>query len=401
MNICMFAKGLPVHVVGGLELHVQELTKGLVERGHKVTIITTKHPKGVKKEKEENLKIFYVGDKPLKFTKKFYIESSKLFNKLDKQENFNIIHSQSSSGSGFVKYSKSKKPFLITMHGTFRNEVRSMINERNMKILYMIPYMYSMYFLFHNPMDRFSFKRAKKIIAGSKELKKDLIKEYGIPEKKIVIVHDGIDVNKFKPFDANKFRKKLGISKRERVIVSSGRIGKQKGYHLIIEILPELLKHFDTKLIIVGTGDYIENLKKLANKTGVSDKVIFVGKATDENMVKYYNLADIFVFPTLRIEAFGIVVAEAMACGKPVITTRIGGIPTVVDDNENGFLIQMGNKEELKNKILMLLRDDIMAKRIGKAAREKVVKNFSMEKMTEDTIKFYEEVLNENGRKSL
>ena len=148
---------------------------------------------------------------------------------------------------------------------------------------------------------------------------------------------------------------------------------------MIIEIVPELLKDFDLKLVIVGTGEYLENLKRLAKEKGVLDKVIFAGKVTDEEMIKYYNLANVFVFPTLRVEAFGIVVAEAMACGKPAIATRIGGIPTVVDDNKNGFLIERGNLKELKNKILMLLKDDKLAKRIGKAAREKVVNNFILE----------------------
>jgi len=95
MNICMFAKGLPVHITGGMEIHVKELAEGLVRSGHKVTIITTRHPKGIEKE-ETNLKIYYVGDKPLKYTtKEFREESVKLFLKLNEKENFDLVHSQS------------------------------------------------------------------------------------------------------------------------------------------------------------------------------------------------------------------------------------------------------------------------------------------------------------------
>jgi glycosyltransferase involved in cell wall biosynthesis len=399
MNICIFAKGLPLHVIGGLELHTHELTKGLIKKGHKVTIITTKHPKGIKQENKGNLKIFYVGDEPLRYNNKFCIESAKLFDKLDGQENFDIVQSIQGFGSGFAKYSKSNKPLVVSLHGTLKYEIRSILNERSMKMFYLIPYRYFKSFLFYYPMDRALFGRTDRIMVDSKELKRDVIREYKIPKEKIVLIYDGIDTKRFKPINVDKFRKKLGIFKDEKVILSSGRIEKTKGYHLIIEVLPNLLRHMNIKLIIVGTGKYLKNLKKLAERKKVSDNVIFTGLTSNEDMVKYYNLADVFVFPTFRVEAFGIVIAEAMSCGKPAIATRVGGIPSVIDDSENGFLIKMNNLKELTDKILLILSDEKMKERLGHAARKKVINNFSMEKMIADTIKLYGEVINESRRK--
>jgi glycosyltransferase involved in cell wall biosynthesis len=401
MNICIFAKGLPLHIIGGLELHTQELAKGLIEKGHKVSIITTKHPKGIKKEKKGNLKIFYVGNEPLRFNKKFCVESAKLYDKLDKQENFDIVHSIQGFGSGFAKYSKSEKPLVVSMHGTLKYEIRSILNERSFKMFYLIPYRYLKSYLFYYPMDDSLFGKTKRVMVDSLELRRDVIKEYRIPEKKIVVIYDGIDINRFKPINIDIFKNNLGIEKSEKIIVSAGRIEKQKGYHLIIEVLPDLLKYINIKLIIVGTGKYLNFLKTLAIRKKLENNIIFTGYTTDEDLVKYYNLADVFVFPTQRVEAFGIVIAEAMSCGKPAIATRVGGIPSVIDNGKNGFLIKMNNLKDLTEKILLVLRDEKMKKNLGRAAREKVVNNFSMEKMIIDTIQLYEEVINENRRKIL
>jgi glycosyltransferase involved in cell wall biosynthesis len=399
MNICIFAKGLLVHIIGGLEVHTQQLITCLIERGHKVTVITTKHPRGIREERHKNLDIHYVGNHPLKYTREFVRESAKIFNKLDKKENFDIVHSLQNLGSGFVKYSESKKPFVVSMHGTFLYEIKSMINDRSLKNIFIIPYMFIKYLLFYRSLDKILFRKAEKIMVDSKELKRAVMNEFNVAEEKLRLVYDGIDVNKFKPFNVDKFREKMNIKKKDKIIVSSGRILKQKGYHSIIEVLPDILKHMKVKLIIVGDGEYLENLKKLTKKKKVSDKVIFTGRVSEEDLIKYYNLADVFVFPTFRVEAFGIVIAEAMACGKPAIATKIGGIPSVIDDSKNGFLVKMGDLKELRDKLLIVLKDDKLAKKFGEAARKKVVENFSLEKMINDTIKVYEEVINESRRK--
>jgi glycosyltransferase involved in cell wall biosynthesis len=397
MKICIFAKGLPVHIIGGLELHTQDLINGLTKRGHHVTVITTKHPSGIKMEKLGNIKIFYVGDEPLRYNNKFCIESAKLFDEIDKTENFDIVHSIHYFGAGFAKYSKSRKPMVVSMHGTEKYEIRSILNEKSMKIIYMVPYMFLKSFLFYNPLDRALFKKARIIMVDSKELRRDVISEYKIPTEKMALIYDGIDIKKFKPINVKNFRKKLKIGIDEKIILSSGRIVKQKGYHLVIEILPEILKEMKVKLIITGEGDYLQHLKNLAEKMKITDKIIFTGKVSKEDLVKYYNLADVFVFPTLRVEAFGIVVAEAMACGKPTISSRTGGIPSVVDDSKNGFLIKMGNLNELEHKTLEILKDSNLARTIGKNARKKVVENFSMDKMIMDIESVYLNVINDSG----
>ncbi|NMX21366.1 hypothetical protein C5S30_02790 [ANME-1 cluster archaeon GoMg4] len=392
MNICIFAKGLPVHITGGMEIHVKELVEGLIKRGHKVTIITTKHPEGIKKEEKESLRIYYVGDKPLRYTKRFYKESAELFERLNREKRFDVVHSQSTSGFGFAKFCHEKIPFIVTLHGTIKNEIKSALNSKSIKGLAVVSYLF--YERIASPyVDKMTLKKSDKIIAVSNELKEDIKKQYKVPEEKLVVNPNGIDVNKFKPMNVEDLRRKWNLT-NEKLIVSVGAINKQKGFHLLLKILPEILKEDKkVKLFIVGIGPYLQALKDMAVKLNISNNVIFTGKVSDEDLPKYYNLADICVFPTLRMEGLPLVVPEAMACVKPVIASRIGGIPTAIENNKDGILIEPGNLKELKGKILEVLRDEKLAKKLGENARKKVVERLSLDRMVEDTIKVYEEVL--------
>jgi len=392
MNICMFAKGLPVHITGGMEIHVKELAEGLVRRGHKVTIITTRHPEGRKKEEEEgNLRIYYVGDKPLKYTRTFFKESVKLFKNLNEKNKFDIVHSQSGAGVWYALKCKKLAPLIITFHGTALNEAKSLRNTGLIgwgKGLYILVKDFINYHIFNY---KLFFEKADKIIAVSNELAEDIKRQYKVPEEKLVVIPNGIGVSKFKPMPVDNLREKLGLAD-EKVIVSVGAISKQKGFHLLLKILPDILKEYkNMRLIIVGKGPYLQKLKDMAAKFGIENHVIFAGKVSE--LPKYYNLADIFAFPTLRYEGLPLVVPEAMACEKPVIASRIGGIPTIIKNNIDGILIEPGNLKELKERIMEVLRDEELAKKLGKNARKKVVEKFSLDKMVEDTIKVYEEVL--------
>ncbi|MDD2665850.1 MAG: glycosyltransferase family 4 protein [Methanocellales archaeon] len=393
MKICMFANGLPVHITGGMEIHVQELVEGLVKRDHKVTIITTKHPKGIKKEEKGNLRIYYVGDISLKCTRRFYKESSELFDKLNKEEMFDIVHSQSTSGFGLAKFYHKKIFLIVTLHGTALNEVKSALNTKSIKGFIVASYMYYTYILL-SQVDKITLKRANKIIAVSNDLKEDIKKQYKISEEKLVAIPNGIDVNKFKTMEVTHLREKWNLTD-EKVIISVGAINKQKGFHLLLKVFPDILKkNKNIKLFIVGTGLYLQDLKDMAMKLNILGKVVFTGRVSNEDLPKYYNLADVFVFPTLRLESFGLVTAEAMACEKPVIASCIGGIPTIIENNKDGILIKPGDLKELKERILEVLSNEELASRLGKNARKKIVEKFSSDKMVEDTIEVYEKVLN-------
>lgn len=390
MKICMFAKYLPVHITGGMEIHIQELVNGLIKRGYKVTLITAPHPQGIEKEKKENLTIHYVKNKPKYTREKFYRESARLFERLNKEESFDIVHSQSTLACGYARYCKKTAPLILTSHGTMLNEIKALLRRNfSIKSFLTLPTPLKIYLL-DEPI---IYKKTEKIIAVSNELKEDIERQYKVPKGKLVVIPNGIDIDRFKPMEVDDLKKKYNLTD-EKVILSIGRIDKQKGFHLLLKIFPDILKEYNNiKLFIVGTGPYLHDLKEMTIKLNILGKVIFTGRVSDGDLLKYYNLADIFAFSTLRMEGLPLVVPEAMACEKPVIASRIGGITSVIDNNKDGILIETGNLKELKGKVLEVLGDEELARKLGKNARKKVVERFGLDRMINDTVKVYEEVI--------
>ena len=269
MNICIFAKGLPIHITGGMEIHVQRLVDGLIKRGHKITIITTRHPQDIEKEEKGELKIFYVGDKPLRCTKRFYKESAELFGKLNNEQHFDVVHSQSTSGYGFARFCKEKTPFIATLHGTAMNEIKSVMNTRSIKGLFT-----ALYIFFNDVIlireDKTACERADRIIAVSNELKEDIRKQYNIPKEKIITIPNGVEVDRFKPdIDVSDLEKKYGLQDR-KIILMIGMMTGQKGHDLLIQVMPELLKeNKNIKLILAGSGPELNNLKDMASELNI------------------------------------------------------------------------------------------------------------------------------------
>jgi glycosyltransferase involved in cell wall biosynthesis len=135
------------------------------------------------------------------------------------------------------------------------------------------------------------------------------------------------------------------------------------------------IKGDTVRLLVVGGGRELDGLKSSAKNLGIGEKVIFTGFVPEEDKVKYYNLADCFVFPS-KLEGFGAVVGEAMSCGKPAVVSRVASLPEVVEDGVTGFLASLDHKDEFVKKILLLLDDERLAKKMGVEARKKVDESF-------------------------
>lgn len=383
---------LPVHRnfgAGGIEVHVHHLVKGLVKRGHKITIITTMHPEKLKKEKIDNLNIFFVGDSPLRCTEKFYQESVVLFNQLNQKENFEIVHTQDYAGYGYAKYD-NEVPLVITSHGTPINMLKSIIRVGYFRSFIRVPFWIKCHFF----MEPLLLKNSSRIIAVANELAKDIEEQYKIPEEKIIVISNGIDVEQFKPKNLSTLKQDLGI-KEEKIVLFVGVISKQKGLHILLKALKHVLEYRDdVRLIIVGQGHHLKKIKCLTEDLKIKQNVIFTGRISNEDLPEYYNIADIIVVPSTGAEGLPVVIVESMATGKPVIASKIGGIPTAIEHFKEGILVEPRNSNELSEKILELLNNREMAENLGKAGRKKALEQFSLDRMIEQTIKVYEECRN-------
>lgn len=223
--------------------------------------------------------------------------------------------------------------------------------------------------LLHN-----SFKNASKVIVIS-EYTRNLVMQLDIPESKTYKINPCVDSGFFKPLDVSDLIKQHGISDK-KILLSVGRLVERKGVDTVISSLPEVVKKIPNLIyLIAGNGPYNNYLKQLVSSLDLEKHVRFIGYVPDEQLPEYYNLCDAFIMPSRTEkgdpEGFGIVFLEAGACGKPVIGSRMGGIPDAVLDGKTGMLVDPLDEREIADAILELLNDENKARKIGECGRRR------------------------------
>ncbi|EAW42595.1 glycosyltransferase family 4 protein, partial [Nodularia spumigena] len=146
-----------------------------------------------------------------------------------------------------------------------------------------------------------------------------------------------------------------------------------------------------TDRIRIDQGKYLSQLKNIISPTA-ANSVSFLGAVNYQDLIKYYQETDIFIFPSVWNEPFGMPIVEAMSVELPVIATDGGAFPELVDEGKTGLLVERGNSHALAEAILCLLKDENLCQEMGKAGRQKVVENFTWERISEKLFKLYQDL---------
>ena len=235
--------------------------------------------------------------------------------------------------------------------------------------------------------ERITSNLCKKIIVNSRALKNFLLEKNVADSEKIEVIYNGIEVSENS--DKRNIFKELGLKENEKIIGTVGRLHKQKGIEYFLEsakiILPSV--GFPLKFIIVGDGPERKKLESKARRLGIKNEVLFTG--IREDAINLISIMDIFVLPSLW-EGTPNVVLEAMLWGKPVISTEVGGVPELIENQVDGILVKPGNPVALADAVLQALKNERESIQMGIRAKEKVKKYFSIEKMVEQTEKLYQ-----------
>ncbi len=235
-------------------------------------------------------------------------------------------------------------------------------------------------------------RNATKIVALSREHLKSSKASRFIDWNKVIEIPNGIDTQKFFPGKKNhELINKHNLSGKT-VILFVGNLLPVKGVHLLIDVLLKI-KDKNLVLLIVGGGYREAEHRKQVKEKGLEDRVIFAGhKSPDEELPAYYNLSDFLVLPSTLSESFGLVVLEAMASGKPAIVSSLPGPAQLIEDGKDGLIFKVGETEDLKNKIEYLAYNKEICERMGFAGRQKVLKNYSWEKIGERLERILQEI---------
>ena len=237
--------------------------------------------------------------------------------------------------------------------------------------------------------NRLAILPTSKVIAISNFIKEQLMNG-GVRENKIVVRHLGIDTNRFKP-DPNAgvlLRKKYGIAPDELILSTVQYLRPIKNPQTIVEACGVLAKrNVRAHLFVAGDGEMLEELQALSRELGIEDRTHWLGLVPDPTNL--LQASDLFILSTVG-EAFGLVLAESMACGVPVVGSESGGIPEVVVNGETGLLVPPLKPELFADAIEQLGKDKEMRSRLSSQGIERVREQFSMEKTVNATIGIYE-----------
>lgn len=236
-------------------------------------------------------------------------------------------------------------------------------------------------------------KECDLFICVSKFIQKKAI-EKGFSRQKTLVHYIGIDTESFpKPLK----------SKNGKTILHVARLVEKKGTRYLLEAFSKIFLHVkDAKLLIIGEGDLKQELKNLSKKLKIDKNVSFLGSMPNTNVKQYMAQSDIFVLPSVEAksgdsEGLGMVFLEASCMGLPIVATKHGGIPEVVKDGQSGFLVDEKSVKQLSEKILILLKNDDLRIKMGKAGKKFVKENFDIKKQTEKLEQIYQNILNQHA----
>lgn len=244
-------------------------------------------------------------------------------------------------------------------------------------------------------MTRRVFADASRVIANSNNTRKILIDEWKLPESKVVLLYPGVDTKRFVPANPDDLvREKLGWTGR-KVVLTVGRLQKRKGHDCLIKAIKQIrLSHPNFLYAILGDGEELPHLKKLAESEGVADAVQFIGEVNDENLLNCYQQCDLFVLPNRTIgrdfEGFGMVLLEAQACGKAVVAGDSGGTAETMRIPETGRVVNCDSPEPLAELVSHLLSDPSLLRQMGNSGREWVCQNFEWETLAKQAATLFE-----------
>jgi phosphatidylinositol alpha-1,6-mannosyltransferase len=250
---------------------------------------------------------------------------------------------------------------------------------------------------------RLAYCRAHRGMAVSQYTRHALIR-LGVPPEKVAFVPNGVDVEVFRPREKLiPLVRRYGLEDK-KVILTLARLVPRKGQDQVIRALPQVLQEVPNVVyLLAGEGGDEARLRTLVRSLGLAHRVHFTGYVPSEQLVDYYNLADVYIMTSREIgetgdvEGFGITFLEASACQVPVIGGRSGGIPNAVVDGDTGILVDPEDTDQIASALLRVLTDELYARRLGREGRRRVVGSLQWHHMARRCLQLERESVDRKG----
>ncbi len=374
--------------IAGMETYALNLSRCLSQRGHQIDVLTVNTENALEEETLYEWVRVYRYKYSLRY-RQFYT-SLQLATEILKAKDYDLYHIHLPFPFTLEIAISASKINRIPLIVSYQCEG----TQNTPGLIYFV--MKRLYSLYSEFTRRVTLGYAGKIIFLTQSYAESLRFSKKVRDR-IRIVRPGVDIQRFSPLnDGSKLRSEYGFSSNDRIVLFVGSLKKSHRYKNVDNLIKALAfiktQIEDTKLVIVGSGDLIVELKDLADELHLGNDVIFTGFIPDEQLHSYYAMCDIFVLPSFsETEAFGLVLLEAMASGKTCIASNIPGVRDVIKNGQTGLLIPPGDTKVLSQAIMHLAKDDILRKEMSQNAR-KDVENYTWEKCAEEIESIYREI---------
>lgn len=382
MRIAVLTKHTLAHGLGGVQVHAEGLAHGLFARGHEVVVLTTALPGGPDVVRQDGVELHFLSNtRSNVYSRSWWEQSVLAFERLHRSRPFDLVLSEDLAGSGVIRR-LPEIPHLPFLQGLalehILSELRQIEGVKGTLKYFAIKIPEMVYYaLIH---ERPVIKLAPVVAVLTQRTMKTIRRWYCVPERAIRLLPNWVDVDLFRP-DASRrqeIRSMLGIPQEAFVFLMVSVLTKQKGIQVGVDAFAQCLSTYPHSfLLIVGDGPYRSTLEQKVRALRLEARTRFVGPVSNAETAGYYQAADLFLFPTLRMEGLPFVLLEAMASALPVIASRIGGVPEAAGDA--GFLVPPGDISPLVAAMLQLLRDPHLLRRMGAEARERVKRVYAKE----------------------
>ena len=354
---------------GGMNVYVRQLAAALGNMGMKIDIFTREHPDVVNRIETigSNVRVIHLkSGEPNTHMEGLYPELPEFLSPLrsfqeEEGIQYDVVHSHYWL-SGWIGRGLSQAlniPHVITFHtlGLIKMQSRAGEVEQSERPIVEAEVM----------------STADRIIAFSPHERDAMARLYDADPSKVSLVPCGVDLSLFCPLDQETARNRLGLN-GEKILLYVGRVEPLKGLDLLVETAAQMDAEDGVRMMVVGAdvngGQEMDRVRQLAKERDLEDQIDFVGQVDHMELPLYYNAADVCVVPSYY-ESFGLVALESMACGTPVVATRVGGLPTIVQHGRTGYLKPWRCPDAFANSVEMLISSDGLKRSMGEAARHR------------------------------
>jgi len=365
---------------------VSALAAGLGRLGHDVVVITPEPTTSGAAERPFRIIPTRPGNALLRELD-FLSQAERIISYLADRGNIDLVHVTFDYPTFFFRLKRRGVPCVATVHHLHLAEALSMLRHESsplQKVAQMLKA--STLTAFEGRLVR----QCMSVIAVSGFTAQTVRQLLSVPPEALRIVRNGIDASEFEGGDPELFREKFP-SLGDKTVLYVGRLERSKGLHYLIPAFARVLARVpDATMAVVGRGsdEYLKELRRSARLAGVSDKVIFTGRISQGLLPHAYAASALVALPSL-MEGFGISLLESMAASRPCVATRVGAIPEILKHGETGLLVKPADSKDLGDAMTTLLSDTDLCVAMGRNGMEVVKREFSLERMTADTLDVY------------